>query len=204
MDNRLQELTEKIYREGLEKGNQEAEKIVSAAKAQAEEIIKRARVEENRILEEAKKASAEMRENTMVELKLSMRQAMNNLRQEITDLISKKVTSQAIKGIADDPAFIRDILLAVASNWSPDKSGRTDLVVLLPASKEKELREYFLSKATDLLKKGLELKFDENLTSGFEITPADGSYRISFTDEVFENFLRDYLKPRLMEYLFEK
>jgi V/A-type H+-transporting ATPase subunit E len=55
-----------------------------------------------------------------------------------------------------------------------------------------------------LLKKGLELKFDENLTSGFEITPADGSYRISFTDEVFENFLRDYLKPRLMEYLFEK
>jgi len=134
MDNRLQELTEKIYREGLEKGNQEAEKIVSAAKAQAEEIIKRARVEENRILEEAKKASAEMRENTMVELKLSMRQAMNNLRQEITDLISKKVTSQAIKGIADDPAFIRDILLAVASNWSPDKSGRTDLVVLLPAS----------------------------------------------------------------------
>jgi V/A-type H+-transporting ATPase subunit E len=73
MDNRLQELTEKIYREGLEKGNQEAEKIVSAAKAQAEEIIKRARVEENRILEEAKKASAEMRENTMAELKLSMR-----------------------------------------------------------------------------------------------------------------------------------
>lgn len=204
MDNRLQELTEKIYREGLEKGNQEAEKIVSAAKAQAEEIIKRARAEENRILEEAKKASAEMRENTMAELKLSMRQAMNNLRQEITDLISKKVTSQAIKGIADDPAFIRDILLAVASNWSPDKSGRIDLVVLLPASKEKELREYFLSKATDLLKKGLELKFDENLTSGFEITPADGSYRISFTDEVFENFLRDYLKPRLMEYLFEK
>lgn len=204
MDNRLQELTEKIYREGLEKGNQEAEKIISAAKAQAEEIIKKARAEESRILEEAKKASVEMRENTMAELRLSMRQAMNNLRQEITDLISKKVTSQAVKGIPDDPAFIRDILLAVAANWSPDKSGRTDLVVLLPASREKELREYFLSKATDLLKKGLELKFDENLTSGFEITPADGSFRISFTDEVFENFLRDYLKPRLMDYLFEK
>lgn len=204
MDNRLQELTEKIYREGLEKGNQEAEKIISAAKAQAEEIIKKAKAEESRILEEAKKASAEMRENTLAELRLSMRQAMNNLRQEITDLISKKVTSQAIKGIPDDPAFIRDILLAVAANWSPDKTGRTDLVVLLPASREKELREYFLSKATDLLKKGLELKFDENLTSGFEITPADGSFRISFTDEVFENFLRDYLKPRLMDYLFEK
>lgn len=204
MDNRLQELTEKIYREGLEKGNQEADKIISAAKAQAEEIIKKARAEESRILEEAKKASVEMRENTMAELRLSIRQAMNNLRQEMTDLISKKVTSQAVKGISNDSAFIRDILLAVAQNWSPNKTGRIDLVVLLPASREKELREYFFAKASDLLTKGLELKFDENLTSGFEITPADGSFRVSFTDEVFENFLRDYLKPRLMDYLFDK
>lgn len=204
MDNRLQELTEKIYREGLEKGNQEAERIIAAAKAEAEEIIKKARAEESRIIEEARKVTTEMRNNTQAELKLSMRQAMNNLRQEITNLISRKVTSAAVKGIPDDPAFIRDILLTVASNWSPDKSGRVDLVVFLPAAKEKELREYFMAKTTDLLKKGLELKFDENLSSGFEIAPADGSFRISFTDEVFENFLRDYLRPRLMDYLFEK
>lgn len=39
MQNKLQEITDKIYREGLEKGQSEANKIVSDAKAQSNQII---------------------------------------------------------------------------------------------------------------------------------------------------------------------
>lgn len=35
---KIQELTEKIYREGVEKGQQEAERIVAEARQQAEKI----------------------------------------------------------------------------------------------------------------------------------------------------------------------
>ena len=35
MENKIQELTDKIYREGVEKGNEEAQKLI--AKAQEEE-----------------------------------------------------------------------------------------------------------------------------------------------------------------------
>ena len=36
MDTKIQELTDKIYKEGVEKGNEEAERIISEAKAQRE------------------------------------------------------------------------------------------------------------------------------------------------------------------------
>ena len=39
MQNKLQELTDKLYNEGLSKGKSEGEAILANAKAQAEEII---------------------------------------------------------------------------------------------------------------------------------------------------------------------
>lgn len=36
MENKIQELTDKIYREGVEKGNEEAQRLVSEAQVQAE------------------------------------------------------------------------------------------------------------------------------------------------------------------------
>ena len=39
MENKIQELTDKIYREGVEKGNEEAQRLVSEAQAQAEKLI---------------------------------------------------------------------------------------------------------------------------------------------------------------------
>ena len=38
MQNKLQELTKKIYKEGISKGNEEAQSIINNAKKEAEEI----------------------------------------------------------------------------------------------------------------------------------------------------------------------
>ena len=40
MDTKIQELTDKIYREGVEKGNTEAERIISEANERKENILK--------------------------------------------------------------------------------------------------------------------------------------------------------------------
>lgn len=39
MENKLQQLTQKLYDEGLEKGRAEADKLVADAKAEAREIV---------------------------------------------------------------------------------------------------------------------------------------------------------------------
>jgi len=55
MQNKLQELTEKLYAEGLSKGRQEAEEIKSRAQKEAEEIIASAKKEYDSILQKARK-----------------------------------------------------------------------------------------------------------------------------------------------------
>ena len=44
MQDKLQELTDRLYKEGLNKGKEEAEKILEAAKAEAQAKIKKARI----------------------------------------------------------------------------------------------------------------------------------------------------------------
>ena len=45
MENKLQQLTQKLYDEGLEKGRAEAERLVSEAKSEAAKIIADAKAE---------------------------------------------------------------------------------------------------------------------------------------------------------------
>mgnify|MGYP006979594258 CR=1 FL=1 len=46
MDSKIQELTEKIYREGVEKGNEEAGRIVADAKEKEVSMLREARTGE--------------------------------------------------------------------------------------------------------------------------------------------------------------
>ena len=58
MENKIQELTDKLYREGVEKGNAEAEKIIAAAKEQAQQILKEAQEQAEEIQVKAEKKAA--------------------------------------------------------------------------------------------------------------------------------------------------
>ena len=88
MDTKIQELTDKIYKEGVEKGNEEAGRIIAEANAQKESIVKAAEEEAARIVAEAEKKAAELKKNTEAELKLFAAQSVEVLKGEVTNLIS--------------------------------------------------------------------------------------------------------------------
>ena len=50
MENKIQELTDKIYREGVEKGNEEAQRLIANAQDEAKKIIEDARKEAESIV----------------------------------------------------------------------------------------------------------------------------------------------------------
>ena len=68
MENKIQELTEKIYREGVEKGNEEAQRLVSNAREEAAKILEEARKEAEAIVAAARKSATETAENTQSEI----------------------------------------------------------------------------------------------------------------------------------------
>ena len=202
MENKLQELTQKLYNEGVEKANVEAEKILAEAKADAEKLKQNAEKAAQKILTDAEQKSAEIKKNVDAELNLAAKQTVRTVKQQITDMIVSKVIDEPVKKAFDDVKFVKEVIESVVKNWDPQKNETIDLSVLLPADLEKEFAKFFTAKSGKELNASLELSFSDSIKGGFKVGPADGSYKISFSEEDFENFFKSYLRPKTIEMLY--
>jgi len=202
MTDRIEELTRKIYNEGVVKAKDEAGEIIGAAKAKADDIILAAKKEQEKIIQNANKKAEEIRQKNEAEIQLAARQFTSTLKQKITGLITTAQTDKSIKDAFNDIEFIQNMILTILKNWDPTDSGRLDLKVLLPQKEEKRMTAFFDSKARETMNKGVEVSFDSKQKSGFKIGPKDDSYILSFTDEDFENYFKQYFKDSTKELLF--
>ena len=202
MENKLQELTQKLYNEGVEKANAEAETIIADAKSEADKLKQVAEKDAQKIIADAEQKSAEIKKNVDAELNLAAKQTIRTVKQKITDVIVSKVISEPVKKAFDDEKFVKEIIETVVQNWNPQKNETIDLSVLLPTDLEKEFAKFFIAKSGKELNANLELSFSDEIKGGFKVGPADGSYKISFSEEDFENFFKSYLRPKTIEILY--
>ena len=203
MDNKLQEITEKIYREGVSRGNEEAEKIISGAKSEAEKIIRSAEAEAGEIIAKAGKKVEEMMNNTRSELKLSFRQAMNLLKQDIEKAITLRVVDDPVSDVFSDKRFIAGLIERITEKWSPEDSDR-GLEIHLPEESVSEIENYLKSKTRKILADNINLHPVKSMVKGFEIHPAGGGYKISVTENDFAGYIKEIMRPKLVDLLFEK
>ncbi len=196
MENKIQELTDKIYREGVEKGNEEAQRLVSEAQAQAEKLIEDAKKQAESILAEAKKSADELNENTKSELKLFAGQAVNALKTEVANLLTNQTVEETVKGFTADKEFLYKFILALAEKWSAHEP------IEISVKDADSLKKYFTAKAKALLDKGVTINQVNGMKMLFSISPADGSYKVNFGEEEFENYFKEFLRPQLVKMLF--
>ena len=203
MENKLQELTQKLYNEGVEKANQEADKILTNAKAEALKIMQNAEKDAKTIVTKAEQRAAEIQKITTSEIQLAAKQTLRSVKQQVTELIVSKVIEEPVKKSFDDNKLVKEIIETAVKNWNPQKHETIDLSILLPAKLEKEFTAYFKEKSAKELNANLELTFSESIKGGFKIGPADGAYKISFTEEDFENFFKSFLRAKTIELLYQ-
>lgn len=204
MNDRLQELTEKIYQEGISKGSDEAERIIADAKAEAEKILKKADEDALQIVSNAEKNASELAKNTMSEIKLAAGQAVDSLKQEITTLVNGSITAPVIKASMDDAKFVKKAIETAIKNWAANVNEEINMQILISEKDEKDIADYFAGTAKGVLDKGFSLVTVNDIKCGFRIAPADGSYKISFTDDDFVCFFQEFLRPKVAEILFSK
>ena len=83
MENKLKELTERLYGEGLEKGRVEADRLVAEAKEKAAAILAEANAEAEKIVKKAEAKAADTEKNSMTEIQLAGRQAVAKIKSAI-------------------------------------------------------------------------------------------------------------------------
>jgi len=196
MENKIQELTEKIYREGVEKGNEEAQRLVSNAREEAAKILDEARKEAEAIVAAARKSATETAENTQSEIKLFAGQAVNALKTEVASLLTNQVVSKAVKDFVADKDYLNKFIVSLATQWVANEA------IVISTADAEGLKKYFAANAKAVLDKGVKIEQVNGNKTLFTISPADGSYKVNFGEEEFENYFKDFLRPQLVEMLF--
>ena len=193
---KIQELTSKLYAEGVEKGKGEAERIVAEANSQRNKILDEANAEARDILSDARKQAAELKDNTEAELKLYATQSAEALKTEITNLITDKVVTDNVKMALEDKAFMQKLIVELVQNWSKDET------LTIGVESKEELESFISSNAKGLLDKGLKIESVNDIKTGFVLTPEDGTYKVKFGEEEFIEYFKEFLRPQIQKLLF--
>jgi V/A-type H+-transporting ATPase subunit E len=202
MADSIRELTEKIYNEGVVKAQAEAELILAQAKNEAEDLVRAAREAGQNIREQARREAEEISRKAQSEMRLAAQKAMSNLKQTIAEtLISKQLNSIVAKAF-DDRKFVEELLLQVVRNWNRQPGEKAEPDVRVAPDVLAGMDEFFQSKLLAELNRGVEIRPDPAIRSGFKIGPVNGNYVISFTNEAFDSYFRSYLNPKTWELIF--
>jgi V/A-type H+-transporting ATPase subunit E len=197
MDIQLQELIDKIKKEGIESAQTAAAKLKADAQAEAIRIIEEAKREAKGIIAQGK-ADAERSEKAGV---AAVEQASRNLvlafKGEIQGLLDKLTTETVASSYSGD--IIKEILPDLIKNWTVKNTD--SLSVLLSEGDLKKLDAAFKTRLASALKGGVDLKAGKNIDGGFHIAEKDGSAFYDFSAESVANLLSAYLNPKLAETL---
>ncbi len=203
MDNKKSDqLTQKLYDEGLEKGRAEADRLVSAAKEQAEKVLAEARAQAADIVRQAEAKAEDVSKNTMTEIALAGKQAVAKIKSEIASAIVVRATGEDVNAAGMDAAFIKEMLVAVAKNWNGADAGKVSLQALLPEGEREKLDAAMAAQAKALLDAGVEVGYSKEVKTGFKVGAKDGGYYISFSDADVEALLGEYLREKVSQLLF--
>ena len=200
MQNKLQELTDKLYNEGLSKGKQEGEEILAKAKVQADEIVAKAKAEAAAIVAAAAKEAEDLKTKVQGDLKMAAGQSIAATKKDIETLVVAKMTETEVKNALSSADFVKEVILAVAKGFNTDEA--VDLEVVLPEALKKDLEGFVSKELAKALKGGVEATFSKKIAGGFTIGPKDGRYFISFTEETFNALISEYLRPATKKILF--
>lgn len=193
MDIRVQELLEKIKREGVESAEAGAAKILSGAEAKRDAIVAAAEKEAKDIKARAVSDAARAEESGKAALAQASRDLILAFRGEIEKVLAALVKSEV--EVAFNAETVKKALPAILEAWS--KEGKDELSVLVPSKDLKALEAFFKDKLGAALKKGVELKPHKDAKVGFTIVEKDGAAYYDFSAQAVADMLGSYLNARL-------
>lgn len=197
MENKLQELTDKLYNEGLSKGKSEGEAIVAKAKAEADSIIAAAQKEAEAIIAKAGKDAEALKTKTEGDIALASRQAVSAVKQAIEKLVIAEAVDAKVDSALSSEEFVKSLVMASVEALKNEDS----LVITLPETAASTAK-FLTGEIAKTFKGEAEVVCSKKTGAGFTIGPKDGSYFINFTDAAFKELIGEYLRPATRKILF--
>ena len=200
MEIQLQELIDKIRKDGVDAGEAQAEKILVSAKEEAQRIIAEAQAEADKILVNAKNENMRMVKSS----EDAIRQAGRNLLISFRESVAREL--KAIIGESVDAVYssqlLEKIIVDVVERWSINPEVQ-NLTVILNNDDVERLEKTLIASLKERVKKGVTLKANDNFDGGFRIVANDDDVYYDYSEDTVVEMLSNYLSPKIAKLMKE-
>ena len=202
MNESVQQLTNKIYQEGIGKAEIRAKEMLDDAARKARELVDEAESRARQIIDNAERKAAELKLKNEAEMRISARQAMGTLKQRITEMVNYQLNHQSVSSAVRDISFMQSLISKLMDYWLAKFGQEERLRILLPQDEYQAYKKYLEERTGELIKSGISIEFSGSLKHGFQIVAIDQGFKVSFTDEDFEHYFSTFARPRIHKLLF--
>lgn len=194
MDVQLQELIDKIKKDGVASAEEQAAKIIAEAEAKAASIVNDAKSQAESIEKEAKASSERFQKASEDAVKQASRNLLISFRDGINAQLKAIVQDETAKTYSKD--LLAKLIPETVKAWAA-KAETSDLAVLLSKADLDALESGLKGALKDKIAKGMEIKADASLASGFRIGLKDGSAYYDYSAESVADLFAAYLNPKI-------
>jgi len=185
----LQQLLEKIQRDGVDKAKSEADKILTQANSQAHAIVESAKSESAKIIAKARQEAEGFEHRAEETIRQSARDTLLTVEKSVTALLAKLLADQVNSAMGGSELVSKLAEEAVRTYLA----GRGAVEVAASAKLADALRSAFAEKAL----KGVTVVTDDATGAGFRVRLDNGRVEHTFTGVAVADALARQLRPRL-------
>lgn len=197
MEMELNNLIDKIKREGVREAQKDADKVLAAAQEKAKEIIEAAQTKRADIIKDAQIQAKDFRNSAEEAVKQAARDVLLALRGRVTELFERVVKDRTSRELTAD--VLKEIIVSAVRNFR--KGGVLDIEVLVAKNDRDKLQKSLFSALAKDLKAHLTVTGTSGIEKGFRIGEKGKDSYFDFTGEAIAESFTRYLNPRLVETL---
>ena len=204
----VQELIDRLRRDGVVKGRSEGDSLLAAAREEAVQILDQAKREAEQIRSEARADADRLQKSAEDALRLAARDAVLALGEALRSDFTSKV-QRMVSHTMQDRTFLERLILEIARRAMPEDAGKS-VEVLLPANivsaeelkknpqelAENSLSRFVLELSNEVLRDGLTFAPAGDDRPGLRIQLKDQDVEIEMTDQAVSDLLMAHLSPR--------
>lgn len=196
MDIQLQELIDKIKKDGVASAQNQADSIVKEAEKKASEIVDEAKRQADDLIKNAKAEISRLEKASEDALAQSSRNMLLSFRDGLVRELDAFLQAECAKAYSADT--LKSLVQETVKAWAKNSEAST-LQVLLAEKDLKSLEGELKAALKAEISKGLEIKADKSLSSGFRIGVNNGAAYYDYSAESVADMFAAYLNPRVAE-----
>lgn len=194
MDVQLQELIDKIKKDGVASAEKEAQNIISAAEAKAKDIEKAAQAKADDIIKAAKAETERMEKASEEAVMQASRNMLLSFKDSLVASLDGLVQAETENAVTKD--VLAKLIPETVKEWAK-KSDASELSVLVSEKSLKDLESALKTELKAEIAKGMEIKPDKTISAGFRIGVQNGAAFYDYSAESVAELFATYLNPKV-------